>query len=89
MIVCASAPLPEVDSDPPTYSFLRFSATRPGYEDAWPLLIVEIAKECLSAGWEMPLRVNTQKDSIIAKSLLQFNPVISDSYSLYALKIKD
>jgi hypothetical protein len=87
-IVCASAPLPELNIDPPTYVFLRFSATRPGYEDAWPLLVIEIAKKCLAAGWDLPLHVNTEEGSHIAESLSQFNPVISESYSLYALKIK-
>ena len=76
-------------ADPPSYVFLRFSATRPGYEDAWPLLIIEISKECLVAGWNLPLHLNTDENSPIAKNLYQFNPIISESYSLYALKIKN
>jgi len=38
---------------------MRFSATRPGHPQAWKRLLIELAKECLVAGWaDIPLQVN-------------------------------
>ncbi|MFX0092415.1 MAG: hypothetical protein ACFFBD_11680 [Candidatus Hodarchaeota archaeon] len=37
---------------------MRFSAVQPGYPQAWKRLLIEIAKECVVAGWaDIPLRV--------------------------------
>ena len=86
-IVCASAPL----SDPTNSEniILRFTATRPGYEDAFPYLIVEIAKECIKAGWELlPLHVNLEDGSKVAEILLFLEPKISENHFLYALNLK-
>jgi hypothetical protein len=88
MIVCASAPLQEITPDTPKFIFLRFTATRPGFEEAWPVLVVEIAKECVAIGWTKPLHINVESESKLAKILKQFNPKIKDSYSLYVLEFK-
>ena len=38
---------------------MRFSAIRPGYPQAWKRLLIEIAKECQTAGWaNILLRIN-------------------------------
>ena len=87
MIVCASAPLPEITAKTPSYIFLRFTATRPGYEDAWPVLIVAIAKECIATGWTNPLHINVESESKLAKILKRFDPKIKENYSLYVLKL--
>lgn len=57
-IVCASAPL-RVPPGKEDYIIFRFQATRPGYASGWKTLLIEMAKECLAAGWtDLPLRVN-------------------------------
>ncbi len=39
---------------------MRFSVTRQGYPQAWRRLLIELAKECLAAGWaDIPLRVTS------------------------------
>ena len=88
-IVCASAPHPELNVDPPTSLFLRFSATRPGNEEVWPFLVIEVAKECRNAGWNLPLRVNVEDGSKIMQILSQFNPKITESFHLFVLILKD
>jgi hypothetical protein len=36
---------------------MRFTAIRPGYTQAWKRLLIEVAKECVTAGWtDIPLR---------------------------------
>ena len=36
---------------------MRFTAIRPGYHLAWKRLLIEVAKECVAAGWsDIPLR---------------------------------
>ena len=86
-IVCASAPLHD-PSDPESSIILRFTATKAGYEDAWPYLMVAIAKECIKAGWDLPLNVNLEDESKVASVLLPLNPKISVSYHLYVLNLK-
>lgn len=40
-------------------TLMRFSAIRPGYPQAFKRLLIELAKECLAAGWvDIPLRVD-------------------------------
>ena len=87
-IVCASAPLRDPHETDSNNIILRFTATRPGYEDAWPYLIVEIAKECIKAGWDLPLHVNLEDQSKVANILLPLKPKISESFHLYALNLK-
>jgi len=87
-IVCASAPLRDPMKPEPDHIILRFTATRPGYEDTWPYLIHEIAKECIKAGWDLPLHVNLEDESKAANTLLQLKPKISESYHLYVLNLK-
>jgi len=87
-IVCASAPLRDPSKPEPNHVILRFTATKPGYDDAWPNLIVEIAKECIKAGWDLPLHVNLEGETKVAKILLQLEPQISESYHLYVLNLK-
>ncbi|MFX1474973.1 MAG: hypothetical protein ACFFCO_05835 [Promethearchaeota archaeon] len=61
-VVAASAPLrfkPEgillTGQDQKT--IMRFTAIRPGYNQAWKRLLIEVAKECIAAGWtDIPLR---------------------------------
>ncbi|MHA1976601.1 MAG: hypothetical protein ACW98F_07770 [Candidatus Hodarchaeales archaeon] len=85
--VSASAPLLDKTSSNSPKLLLRFTATRPGHENSWPLLLSEIAKECKKAGWtRFQLHLNTDEGSTIAKTLLQFKPEIKESYSLFALK---
>ncbi|MFW9916220.1 MAG: hypothetical protein ACFFGZ_11490 [Candidatus Thorarchaeota archaeon] len=64
-LVAASAPLrmqPDgrfVTGDQEKIIF-RFQLTRPGFVHAWQTLAVEIAKECVAAGWtDVPLLANT------------------------------
>ncbi len=39
---------------------MRFTAIRPGYNYAWSRLLIELAKECKSAGWtDIPLQAET------------------------------
>ena len=39
---------------------MRFTAIRPGYDYAWPRLLVEMAKECKKAGWkDIPIQVES------------------------------
>lgn len=84
----ASAPLLDRPSSEEPYLFLRFTATRPGFEDTWSLLLPEIAKECIKAGWsKYPLHLSTDEGSTIANTLLKFEPSISENYSLYSLEI--
>lgn len=56
---------------------MRFSATRPGYLQAWKRLLIELAKECLVAGWaDIPLRVSfhfTTRSSV-AVNLAELRP---------------
>ena len=87
-IVCASAPLRDPHRSELNHIILRFTATRPGYEDAWPYLIVEIAKECIKAGWDQPLHVNLEDASKVANILLPLEPKISESFHLYVLNLK-
>ena len=75
-------------SDPESSIILRFTATKPGYEDAWPYLLVAIAKECIKAGWDLPLDVNLEDESKVANILLKLKPKISVSYHLYVLNLK-
>ncbi|MDO8124749.1 MAG: hypothetical protein Q6364_10265 [Candidatus Hermodarchaeota archaeon] len=53
---------------------MRFRAVRPGYQDAWKRLLIELAKEIVAAGWtDLPLReaiffsTNSLTASILAK----------------------
>ncbi|PWI47164.1 hypothetical protein CEE45_13185 [Candidatus Heimdallarchaeota archaeon B3_Heim] len=86
--VCASAPLLDQPSSDKPRLVLRFTATRPGFEDSWPLLLTDIARECKMAGWERyPLHFNTEEGSEIAKTLVQFKPKITDNYSLFTLEL--
>ncbi len=89
-IVCASAPLREnTGQEENDHMFLRFVATRKGYETAWRKLIVGIAKECVSAGSEwtsIPLRVHVEVDSERANIIKTFNPIIKPSYDYYVLE---
>ncbi len=86
--VCASAPLLDQPSSDSPNLLLRFTATRPGYEEAWPLLLTEIAKECKKAGWTRhALHLNTDEGSNIATTLLQFGPTITENYSLFTLEL--
>ena len=87
-IICASAPLRDPHGTESNNIILRFTATRPGYEDAWPNLIIEIANECIKAGWDLPLHVNLEDESKVAKLLLPLQPKISESYHLYVLNLK-
>jgi len=87
-IVCASAPLRDPHGTESNNIILRFTATRPGYEDVWPYLIVEIAKECIKAEWDLPLHVNLEDESKVANFLLPLKPQISESYHLYVLNLK-
>ncbi len=53
---------------------MRFRAVRPGYQDAWKRLLIELAKETVVAGWtDLPLResiffsTNSLTTTILAK----------------------
>ena len=87
-IVCASAPLREPSVTEAKNLILRFTATKPGYEDAWPYLIVAIANECIKEEKTLPLHVNLEDGSKVSKILLKFKPKISESYHLYTLILK-
>lgn len=88
-IVCTSAPLPELNVDSPSFVFLRFSATRPGYEEGWPLLVIEIAKECVNTGWRQPLQVNVEDGTKKAEILRRFSPKERESFHLFELVLKE
>jgi hypothetical protein len=62
-VVAASAPLrfkPEgiLLTGKDEKIIMRFTAIRPGYHQAWKRLLIEVAKECVAAGWmDAPIRV--------------------------------
>lgn len=89
LLVCASAPLKEwpdkTESD--NHMILRFTATRPGYTNAWKTLLINVAKECVATGWtENPLRVFADSKTKIANILEELNPVKVPTYDKYVLK---
>jgi hypothetical protein len=91
-IVCASAPLRDTDQEENDHIFLRFAATRKGYETAWRMLITGIAKECVSAGSEWtsyPLQVHVEADSERANIIKSLKPKIKPSYDFYVLLLKE
>ena len=64
-------------------TLMRFSAIHPGYPQAWKRLVIELAKECLAAGWtDIPLRVHfwffthAPLISTVACNLAQMRPEI-------------
>ncbi|MFX0181836.1 MAG: hypothetical protein ACFE95_02040 [Candidatus Hodarchaeota archaeon] len=85
-IVSASAPLKQHDQIEGDYIILRFAATRPGYEAAWPVLITQITKTCVEVGWtdSGPLTVFSGSDSErLLDVLKKLNPKKKPSYDLY------
>ncbi len=55
-VVAATAPLRFQPNNARVFGdeekiIMRFTAMRPGYNYAWPRLLVELAKECKKAGW--------------------------------------
>ncbi len=87
-IICATAPLQEYpDQESDDHIILRFTATRPGYESAWPLMLKATAQECISAGWlEKPIRIFADGDSEMAQRLKKLEPDVKPNYYLYVLK---
>ncbi|UCG02669.1 MAG: hypothetical protein JSW11_01500 [Candidatus Heimdallarchaeota archaeon] len=64
VVVAAGAPL-RIKPNHPVYDWkeeriiMRFTAIRPGYSAAMKRLLIEVARECLSAGWsEIPFRLH-------------------------------
>lgn len=85
-IVSASAPLKQHDQIEGDYIILRFAATRPGYEAAWPVLITQIAKTCVEVGWtdSGPLIVFSGSDSEkLLNVLKKLKPNKKPSYDLF------
>ena len=90
-IVNASAPLKEFPNPEPgdQYMILRFTATRPGYHETWKLLLVEIAKECIKAGWtDLPLGVNISEKSNLGPIFESLNPRKVPGYNLFTYKVE-
>ncbi len=89
LIVCASAPLKEWPdkTEADDYMILRFTATRPGYINAWKTLIIDVTRECVTTGWtEKPLRVFADSKTEVAGLLEELNPVKVPTYDKYVLK---
>ncbi|MFW9917596.1 MAG: hypothetical protein ACFFGZ_18495, partial [Candidatus Thorarchaeota archaeon] len=87
-IVAASAPL-RVPPGKEEHIIFRFQATRPGYASAWKALLIEIAKECLAAGWtDLPLRVNFGffSNSPLAQLLARLQPDLEVSSIRFGLE---
>lgn len=60
---------------------MRFQATRPGYQKAWKRLLIELAKECVVAGWtDLPLResIGFSTNSKAATILAEQQPEIEE-----------
>ena len=60
---------------------MRFQATRPGNQDAWKRLLIELTKECVAAGWtDLPLRVGIgfSTNSLAATILAEQHPDIEE-----------
>ena len=83
-VVAASAPLRfrgrgvYIPEDEEVY-IMRFTAVRPDYPYAWKRLAVEIAKECIKAGWtDLPLRIRTiyTSQSTISRGVADFTPEV-------------
>ena len=87
-IVCATAPLQDYpDREVDDHIILRFTATRPGYESAWPLMLKATAQECINAGWAVkPIRIFSDGDSKMIQRLKNLKPDIKPNYDLYVLK---
>ena len=61
---------------------MRFQATRPGNQDAWKRLLIELAKEIVAAGWtDLPLRENIffSTNSLAATILAEQQPDIEET----------
>jgi hypothetical protein len=87
-IVAASAPL-RVPPGKEEHIIFRFQATRPGYASAWKTLLIEMAKECLAAGWaDLPLRVNFGffSNSPLAQLLARLQPDLEVSSIRFGLE---
>jgi len=90
-IVNASAPLRDFPNPEPDdrYMILRFTATRPNYHETWKLLLVEIAKECIKAGWiDLPLGVNISENSPHGPVFETLNPRKVPGYNLFTFKVE-
>ncbi|MFX0051481.1 MAG: hypothetical protein ACFFAJ_16980 [Candidatus Hodarchaeota archaeon] len=90
-IVCASAPLKQHNEIEGDYIILRFAATRPGYEEAWRVLINRIAKICVETGWidTGPLVVFSGSDHVTFMNIIEkLQPIKKPSYDLYVYKGK-
>ncbi len=90
-IINASAPLRDFPNPEPDnkYMILRFTATRPGYHETWKLLLVEIAKECIKAGWiNLPLGVNISEKSLHGPIFETLNPRKIPGYNLFTFTVK-
>ena len=62
-------------------TFLRFSATRPGFHHAWKRMLIELAKECVSLGWDKnPLRIEFRfyTSSTVAVNLANLKPELEE-----------
>ncbi|MFX0171821.1 MAG: hypothetical protein ACFE9L_07875 [Candidatus Hodarchaeota archaeon] len=87
--VCASAPLKQHNEIEGEYIILRFAATRPGYEEAWGVLINRIAKICVETGWidSGPLVVLSGSDHVTFMNIIEkLHPIKKPSYDLYVFK---
>jgi hypothetical protein len=90
-IVAATAPLkfaPDgriLSGDEERY-IMRFTATRPGFEFTWNRLVIELAKECNTAGLtELPLRTvfGFRAEGAAAIGLAKMNPDIELNEIIY------
>ena len=68
---------------------MRFTAIRPGYDYAWPRLLVEMAKECKKAGWnDIPIQAEswvTGEGAAIA-GLAELRPELTDFEAVWLRK---
>ncbi len=94
--IAATAPLrfePDgafVTGDEPRI-IMRFTAVRSGHEYAWQRLVVELAKECKSAGMtDIPIRTGYgyTAQGAAAIGLAQMRPELDEYQIAYALKIE-
>ena len=61
---------------------MRFQATRPGNQDAWKRLLIELAKEIVAAGWtDLPLRedIYFSTNSLTATILAKQKPEVEET----------
>jgi hypothetical protein len=70
---------------------MRFRAVRPGHQDAWKRLLIELAKEIVAAGWtDLPLREDVffSTNSLTAPILAKEKPDVEETQLILSYQPK-